>query len=194
MIEIPKIAAPFVLIGLNGTRRTFFTRLDVVNALGRRFLEKDLGAAFTADVVKHHVYGDGTVWREVVRPGVRFVLTDARGRVLQASDFADLFQKPWPWWAWRYRFYNGEGPVPGTRKWKAGQHMYRRPRTAQERRMAILVDPDDALAPPRPCRTGLHLPSAWDDLYPTSRRNNSWKQFRKTQYKPHKPKTSKQAG
>ncbi len=194
MIEVPKFHPPFVLSERDGTRRTFFTRLEVVKALGESFLREALGEAFTADTVKFHHYGKDEYWPEVVCKGVRYVLTDSRGRVMQASDFADLFRPYQPWWVYRYRFYNGQGPVPGTRKWKAGHHMFRHPRTAQERRMALVADPDDALALPRPRRTGLHLPSAWDDLYPKARRNRSWKQFRKTQYKPRKSKKAGVAG
>ena len=55
---------------------------------------------------------------------------------------------------------------------------YRRPKTTAERKANC--DCEYVRAKRRPC----NIPNSWDDIYPTRVNNNSWKEKRKTQYRP----------
>lgn len=98
-------------------------------------------------------------------------------RRLSLSDFAAY--KPQARYA-SASTWNGEGPVPGVSRPRNG-HYYRRMKTMGERRKAIPIDDEPG---PRPSRSANRLPNSWDDHRRMNLRNNNWKRFRKTQWKP----------
>lgn len=82
-------------------------------------------------------------------------------------------------WQWRFRYWNGEGPVPGTRKSRGGYAFYRRPKTQAERRANQGI-PEDGEPVVRGARKPHSLPSAWDDIR-RSRVERNWKSQHKGQ-------------
>lgn len=76
--------------------------------------------------------------------------------------------------------WNGRGPVPFTGRRRQGGHCFRHIRTAQARRQAQTLGDD---LPPRAARGLRSLPTAWDDVPVSSRRDTCWKGHRKTQWR-----------
>lgn len=70
-------------------------------------------------------------------------------------------------------------PVPGTGKGRGGCGYYRHMRTLQILKVLQVVDREE---PPVRAKVR-HAPTAWDDVRRSDRYNNSWKRYRKTQYK-----------
>jgi hypothetical protein len=62
---------------------------------------------------------------------------------------------------------------------RRGTSMFRRPRTFQSRRMALVADPEDV--PPRAKQR--QLPNSWDDLVRGDLNYRSWKHYRLTHWK-----------
>lgn len=89
---------------------------------------------------------------------------------------------------YNWRYWNGEGSVPGTGK-KGYRRYYRRPKTMNARKAAaetlFASDDDiyDIFIPVRSSRSMWRLPNSWDDIPRASNSSNNWKRFRTTQYK-----------
>lgn len=108
----------------------------------------------------------------------RYVLRDDFGQPLTIDDFGVDAQRRRIHARFR-SFWNGEGPVPHT-----GRHgpyrWLRRPRTYQEIRINAGAVQEEGEPLARICRTGRHLPQAWDDLNRCCLR--SWKDHRRHQW------------
>ena len=100
------------------------------------------------------------------------VLNTGREKALNVGDLYRRGRTLMTAKTWFYRggrrFWNGEGPVPGTGR--IGSYSYfRRPETMAERRQNCAVDPAEPAARAR----RQNLPSSWDDICRTWMRN--WK-------------------
>lgn len=182
-MHIIQAHTPSVTLFTNvGEVRTFKSLAAAKKALGIRWITANVGehfCTFTGFEIRHTE--DGVV-RTPCYSGAFAIMRDDLGTPITAFDFYALDRKPFvPWWLRRYGNWNGEGPVPGVSKPKAGRHYYRSPATMSERRLAQSIDPDEP--GPRPSRNKSHLPTNYDDLYPNSRRDRSWKGYRKQKWK-----------
>lgn len=90
---------------------------------------------------------------------------------------------------WFWYFYDHDrdfrnGPVPGIRCWRGGRSCTNVSTKQEQTENEFLQYDEDCVdlqITPRGKRK--HLPTSWDD-YPKRRRGNSWKEQRKSQYKP----------
>jgi hypothetical protein len=74
--------------------------------------------------------------------------------------------------------------IPCIHKHKASHNMWRQMRTFQQIRESGFLHHDEDAKYHHIVEPKLeNLPTMWDDFYPQARRNRSWKQYRKTQYK-----------
>lgn len=83
----------------------------------------------------------------------------------------------------KYRWGYPNPRQPGSRTGQGWGHMYRRPKTTQERRWAHAWDDEDFAPKVRKARNKKNLVDAWDDRRLSSREDRNWKRFRKTQWK-----------
>lgn len=152
----------------NGTGETlrYESRKHAVQALGFSWLRHNLVTEF---------WPADDVW-SLSRRDIQWICEEGDRR-LSLSDFAAY--KPKARYT-RASTWNGEGPVPGVSRPRKG-HYYRRMQTMGERRKAIPIDDEPG---PRPSRRANRLPNNWDDYPRSALRNNNWKRFRKTQWKP----------
>lgn len=181
------------LFDANGPVQTFSSKEEVIAVLGARWLMTQVGRHFNVwQYNSHHRVLDeaatareGTeVWVRVCQPVYQtcsYILRDDQGGVLVYQDLAPAYGPVRSWLARRYPQWNGEGPVPGVRKYRGGHRYYRRIRTTNERRQAQRMDPSDVL--PRGRRSVRMLPNAWDDYVRGDRECRSWKRHRKHQWK-----------
>jgi hypothetical protein len=108
-----------------------------------------------------------------------YIMRNDGGRPLTYADFYVPLRhayrpKSRPW--------NGAGPVPGTRKPKAGCHRRRNVSYANAFRVAITFTDEGEVAA-RPKRTKSLIPSRWDYCEVHGRMDRSWKRFRSHQWK-----------
>jgi len=71
--------------------------------------------------------------------------------------------RAWRWARRRLENWNGEGPVPGTRKRSRYGNYIRRPYTQAERRDAVWLE-EEGEPPIRASRRANYLPTRWDDM------------------------------
>jgi hypothetical protein len=169
----------------DGQVRVFKSYSQALKELGIRWIQSNVGAQFcTFDGFKHRLQGER--WAYIpAYTGAYAIMRNDLGDVVTARDFYALRKpNPFPWWRSRYDNWNGEGPVPGTAKRKAGKHYCRKLGTTQERRLAQSVDPDEP--GPRPARSASNLPDSHDDYSVAARDDRSWKSFRRNQWKAQK--------
>jgi len=117
-----------------------------------------------------------------------FVLRNEYGENLTIIEFAELAIKQRKEWDDRRYIrrsldtWNGEGPVPGTGKFRSYGSFWRHPKTfAALRTAAEFLDENEV--PVRAKRTAGHIPTTRDDRVRSDYRIKSWKKYRKTQYK-----------
>lgn len=82
----------------------------------------------------------------------------------------------------RILYGRGDGPIPRTGKLGGSYRWLRRPRTQPERRASQESWVDGHFPPVRARRQ--NIPNAWDDIVRFDKRNNNWKRYRKTRWKP----------
>jgi hypothetical protein len=119
--------------------------------------------------------------------GWHYVIRDELGQPLFARDF-ELPSPDVPLYlVFRPALlnWNGTGPVPGTGR-RRGGNAYRLPKTMRDRRDSEGILPEEGEPQPRPARRGRRLPTSWDDMARSDYGVRSWKQYRKTQWKPQR--------
>lgn len=181
MVVIPAYQTAVTLFGRDGSVRVFPSKQAARRKLGLSWIRENVGRDFR--VFSHTSNLGGKVFeRSAVYIDYPYVMRDDFGDILTAEDFAT----PLPWltgWSIyrRYRFWNGEGPVPGVFRWRSG-HYFRRPQTLNERRQAVALVGEGEV-PPRARRNQRNLVNANDDLRIGARDIRNWKRYRRTQWK-----------
>jgi len=153
----------------NGNAVVFRSMKEALKKLGYSWINSNVGPHFC--MFTGGVYVD---YPCIMRNDV--------GEIVTADCFAALRARS----AGKYRarlfqYWNGSGPVPGTRKSRVS-HYFRNIRYINAKRAAQHLSDEGEIAP-RAARSVTFLPDAWDDLKIASRRIRSWKQFRKTQWR-----------
>lgn len=183
MYHIPAYTTGVTLFMRNGDVRTFKSFRAAMSALGYRWIcehvraefrtfdgyEPYFAEAYPAQVPRYH-YADA-------------IMRDDHGQAVVAEHFRELRaerNRPYRWW--RFEYWNGEGPVPGTGNggYRRGRY-FRKLHTTGERRQSQRIDADEPA--PRAARNLRNIPNSWDDYPNTSRGVRSWKRFRKTRWK-----------
>ena len=181
----PRTRGTVFLHGRDGSTQVFPSREKALATLGFSFIERRVRAQFRVPCSPRYGRYDAE-WNYhpvVLYALADYILRDERGQPLTAADFAGLVPARSTWWSRRWDSYrwNGEGPVPGTRKCSGHYCWFRHPRTANERRLNALVLAEDGEIGPRAARRPARIPTAWDDLGRHVERN--WKRQRKTQWR-----------
>lgn len=185
MHYVPLYETSVTLFASDGGVRAYHSLKEALNSLGRRWIAANVGPHFR--VFRHisrHFDTQREIWvRTPEYDDYDFIMRDDAGDVVTAATFDPLVAKRHgrSWFECRYGTWNGEGPVPGTRR-RRGGHYYRHPKTMSERRQAVLVLVEDGEVPPRPARDAKNLPNAWDDYCVASRDDRNWKRFRQHQW------------
>lgn len=109
-------------------------------------------------------------------------MRDDFGKPLTGSDFEYLKPRKLTWYDKAYQHWNGKGPVPKTRKPKAGFDKRLRMVPANILRGSLFFEEEGEVGP-RPKNRFSNLKSTWDDYYPDDRCNKSWKYYRKQQWR-----------
>ncbi len=187
MHHVPPFESAVTLFSRNGEVEVFRTFKAALKALGHDWIAKHVGPHFR---VFRCVLRTFDTQRECWVPtpdydSYDYVMRDDHGEAVTAESFAFLCpQRSWQSrWSARYSWWNGEGPVPGTRCHRGGRHYYRHPRTMNERRQAALVLEEEGEVAPRPQRSSNSLPCAWDDFRVAARDDRNWKRFRRAQWR-----------
>ncbi len=111
-----------------------------------------------------------------------YIMRNDFGESVTAEFFAVLrLKSARPYWARQFKYWNGDGPVPGTDRRGSG-HYFRNIRYINAKRAAHYFSDEGEIAP-RAARSVVRLPDAWDDLAIASRHCRSWKQYRKVQWR-----------
>lgn len=165
------------LFGADGSVRVFKSLAAAWKALGRRFIEHEVAKNFTEYLDERVVAGGGIAH---VYKRASYVMRDDMGQPLTREDFARFYPYYQSCWG-IYPYYCGYGPVPNVRKSRGGGGYFRRMKTMAARRQAQHVSDDEPRV--RAARSANVLPNSWDDYRNSSRDNDNWKRYRKTQYK-----------
>lgn len=166
----------------DGTVRTFPSMARALAALGYRWICNNVGKNFR--VFSHISNLDGRVEeRKPLYSEHDYIMRNDVGEALTAVDFHSPSAKSRSYSSRMYQFWNGTGPVPHTRKRRGGNRnrYFRHPKTMAERRDSYPIFEDGEIAP-RPARTAILLPTAWDDNSRSDYGIRSWKKHRKTQW------------
>jgi len=109
-------------------------------------------------------------------------MRDDDGNIVDVDDFYDInITVRKHKYLNKFSFWNGDGAVPGTKKFGNG-HLFRRPTTQRSRRNSVCFK-DDNEPPVRAKQNTANLPTNYDDIHRSNLYNKSWKSFRKTQWK-----------
>jgi hypothetical protein len=181
MVVIQAYQTAVTLFGRDGGVRVFPSKQSARRELGLSWIRKNVGRDFR--VFSHTSNFGGKVFeRYAVYIDHLYVMRDDFGGILTAEDFATPSPCRTGWSIYRrYRFWNGDGPVPGLFRWR-GRHYFRHPRTQNERRLAFAIT-DQGEVPPRARRNHRNLVNAYDDLRINAREIRNWKRYRRTQWK-----------
>lgn len=190
---IPRRPRGVTLFSSTGEVQHFVSFTDAQRRLGMRWIAANVSAQFrTYDhTVWHTASGrlsylqpyDVAAYPEQHYLTAHFIMRDDAGVAVTAADFQTekRFVRKWGW-AYRLRFWNGEGPVPGVHRQRAGYHYCRRVSHMNARRGAETFV-DEGEVPPRFARQVHALPQPYDDYMVAAREDRSWKRHRKTQWK-----------
>lgn len=178
----------------SGPVQEFSSKEEALAVLGVRWVMTQVGPHFRTwlSTNRHSVRDEAAsalagcdVWVSVYQQVYQtypYILRDDQGNTLVYADLASPRRPYIGCWALRrHPQWNGEGPVPGVRKYRGGRRYYRRLRTTNERRQAQRMDPSDVM--PRGRRSARMLPNAWDDYVRGDREDRNWKRHRKHQWK-----------
>lgn len=183
MHNIPPGFSGLRLIARDGSVERFDSPIHLLKSKGYRWLQSNVGEHFDTfshrEVIKNEE-GEAVGFRSVYHHAP-FIVRNAQDEPLSADEICKqvTFSRP-AFVPRRFQFWNGEGPVPWTGRSRWGRY-YRRPRTAQARRMSLVADPSDI--PPRAKRNKANLRTSWDDLKRSTSGHRNWKRFRRHQYK-----------
>lgn len=161
------------------------------DALGLGWISRNVAANFRTYVYTRWCYADGSqshyrrkeedarVYYTPVYEEAGHIMRDDAGRPLAYGAFYSPVRSKYrpkspPW--------SGVGPVPGTRKPKAGCHRRRNVSYANAFRAAVTFTEEGEVAA-RPKRTKSLIPSRWDYCEVHGRMDRSWKKYRATQWK-----------
>jgi hypothetical protein len=196
---LPSGEIPVTLIGREGARIRYASARALVSALGWSFISERVGDQHD-ELVSHsdlvgydhergeHVWRRRQEWRRF-----DWVVRDATGRVVSRAELggidSDLRSERWAerrrrsrrlgrWGLWQ--IWDGEGPVPGTGRWKRGR-VLRHPKTHGQNREGAWRDPEGA--EPLARAKQRKLPTNWEDLFIHSQEVRSWKRHRAAQRK-----------
>ncbi|EPP7233250.1 hypothetical protein ACTOJ1_000104 [Shigella flexneri] len=157
---------------------------DAYEKLGKSFIYRKVGFQFDYYVPewKPSVYRIVTGYKHI---HADFILRDDAGKELTSDDFLEFSNYQYDYKK-RY-IVRGTGPVPNLRR-RGYCKYFRKPRTIQERRYNSspeIFEYDDLIikVKMRARRSSKNLPSSWDDIYRSNYKNNSWKKYRKQQWK-----------
>ena len=188
MIVIPPYQTAVSLFHKDGSVHVYATLAEAKKQLGLRWIAQNVGAHFREYryTPQYFSYGESCppIPGEAVYDERDYVMRDDFGQPLTHADFASLAPKrPYVYrWEMKYRLWNGEGPVPGSRKRRGGRHYCRRLRVVRTLRQSYPVYEDFEVAP-RGHRSSRNLPDTRDGHLVAAREDRSWKRYRKTQYK-----------
>ncbi|WP_434715653.1 hypothetical protein [Paraburkholderia sp. A3RO-2L] len=184
---IPAYETAITLFSRDGAVWTYPSLKAALKALGARWIQDNVGPHFRVfDHAERRLDQARNVWvREPLYRDYLFIMRDDFGGVVTSAEFAPLIQRRrWrPYWYRLTDTWNGEGPVPGVRKYRGGRHYYRHPQTMPEIRQNALVLDEEGEVRARPRRGSHYLPSCWDDRCVAARRDRSWKRHRKNRWK-----------
>lgn len=170
------------LFGRDGSVRVFKSMSAAYRALGLPWIRENVGAHFSVFVCREH-YTALFEPSKSIYAEADYVMRNDLGEILTAQSFQPLREKEIKRRYWgRYAQWNGEGPVPGTRKYRGGRYYFRRIRHLNARRLCFTIA-EEGEVPPRAARDVHHLPNNWDDYGVAAREDINWKRFRKQQWK-----------
>lgn len=188
MHQIPAYEPSVTLFHRDGDVWVYRSLSEAYDALGYHWLCENVGEEFRmfSHSATRMVWSDAG-YVPVSEPTyieAEFIMRDDFGNKVTSKDFYAIKErrrKPYLGWFWsRYASWNGEGPVPGVHKYKAGWHYCRRIRHMNERRWAIPMEDEPA---PRPKRNRNNLQNPWDDYTVAAREDRNWKRHRRTQWR-----------
>lgn len=116
-----------------------------------------------------------------------FILRDDSGKELTSKNFLEFTNCKYNYKK-RY-IIRGMGPIQGTgRSRKTYSKIFRKPKTIQERRKNSSTESFEyegliIKIKIRSRRSAKSLPNSWDDVYRSNYKINSWKKYRKQQWK-----------
>jgi hypothetical protein len=180
MHVIPPAKSAIFLFSREGLVRQFESHSEALTQLSLRWISENVGRYFHEYLGSGRALVSGEVSLHYQNAG--FVLRDTTGQPLVAKDFyaARRAMSPLVPFSWnKYALWNGEGPVPGTGR-RGSYRQFRNPGTQALRRSASHFEGEP---PIRARRNATNLPSSWDDVSRKDRQSNSWKRYRKTQWK-----------
>lgn len=173
------------LFRVDGTVWVYPSLRTAFKALGKAWIARNVATDF---VIYAHTTrflpGDDYFTGERVYHTSQFVMRDDSGNALTAADFAHLVPRKLPWHMRAYQYWNGEGPVPRTRKPKASEGHYQKYHPANSLRTSItFAEEGEPQARPKRRFENMRYAWCWDDYYPDERHNRSWKYYRKHQWR-----------
>lgn len=194
MHKISAYEARVFLFYKNGGRTTYASKSQALKILGQKFIRNEVGENFIQFSHREwpsiHWDSNGdmgpSIPGEVIFKHSNFIMRDEFGKTLTLADFMDLIhmgkEPVRSLYFYRFGYYCGEGPVPGTGKSRSHRGSYFKVfSSVPEMRQNQVIEADEPVA--RAQRNLHNLSSAWDDDIRKDRRNKNWKRFRKTQYK-----------
>lgn len=180
MVPVPPYVPSVTLIRRDGASYTFPSKAAAVEALGLDWIAHNVGLDFVRHIKVAFPYFDEhgalRIHQAVQYIRYPFVMRDDTGLTLRFRDFLFIrpVQKP------LYELVT-TGPIPGTRKMRGGLQWKRSPRLVAAMREAQVMDEDEPA--PRAKRARKALEARAEGAVFESRRNNSWKRYRKHQWK-----------
>lgn len=181
--------AAITVFNRHGLVRKYASKTEALAHLGYRWISNNVGLNFREYIQRNRVFIPDAAQQfqhDIVYRDHAFILRDDNGVCLVAGDFHELAMDIYRTRRKvsrydRFRFWNGSGPVPGTRHYRGG-HIFRRPGTHPLRRDAVHF-PDAGEPGIRAKRSANNLPTSYDDCHRSDVGGRSWKRYRKTQWK-----------
>jgi hypothetical protein len=189
MIVIPPYQTAVSLFCKDGSVSVYASLAQAKKELGIRWIARSVGKHFREYLCTTRTYdtdddGNLVTVRKPEFQESEYVMRDDAGQPVTLADFQALTsrEKYISYWARKYATWNGEGPVPGVRKWRGGRHYFRHFHVMHSRRQASFFAEEGEVAPR--CSQNEHgIPDPWDDQHVSAREDRSWKRYRRTQYK-----------
>ncbi|MDO8415592.1 MAG: hypothetical protein Q7S87_05210 [Agitococcus sp.] len=179
MVIVPPPLSAVSLFSRDGFVRQFSSAESLLAYRGYAWLVNNIGPNFRIAV------GTPPSVEYVSYP---FVLRDDSGDTVTVPDIVQAtlaYKKDYRPYRFRYAFQRNSPTVSGTAKPKAGTFFYRRISHMNARRGAETFA-EEGEVPTRGKRNQQNLPNPWDDYRASSFDHDSWKQYRRQQWREKK--------
>lgn len=171
------------LFHVDGNVCTYPSLRAALKDLDLAWISRNVGEHFVRYTHTESCWRDGErVKGERIYQTHSFIMRNDEGKPVTRADFGDLVPKSVPWYRRSYLEWSGQGPVPGTRKPKAGTDLYQRGYPARVRRTTFTVLEEGEVRPRPKQDMGYLYDDPWD-WYSYDRCNRSWKHYRNQQWR-----------